>query len=138
MEHFIKKKMASNHIWATIVLSIMMIGVLFYFQWVAGVIFTILLIVLFFYVKREEHAIKKDIYHYLENVTYKVENAGKEVFFHLPLGIILYDEEYKIKWANPYMIELNGGDMLLVNHLKFTVKDCLIRFKTEAKKHGFR
>lgn len=36
------------------------------------------------------------------NISYHVKRAGDEAFNELPVGIILYDEDYEIKWANKF------------------------------------
>ena len=36
------------------------------------------------------------------NVSYHVTQAGDEVFNELPIGVLVYDENYIIKWANEY------------------------------------
>lgn len=36
------------------------------------------------------------------NISYHVNQAGDEVFNELPVGILIYDENFEIKWANRY------------------------------------
>ena len=36
------------------------------------------------------------------DISYHVSQAGDEAFNKLPVGIIVYDESYEIKWANDY------------------------------------
>ena len=36
------------------------------------------------------------------NISYHVKRAGDEAFNELPVGIIIFDDEYEIKWANRY------------------------------------
>lgn len=36
------------------------------------------------------------------NISYHVTQAGDEVFNHLPVGVLIYDDSYEIKWANEY------------------------------------
>src|SRR5699024_11365547 len=83
-----------------------------YFQWIFAVIFTALLIVVVIFVKREERQIEQNIYQYMDNLAYEVDHAGKHVFLQITMGIIIYDEDFKIKWANSYMIKLNNGEKL--------------------------
>jgi len=37
-----------------------------------------------------------------KNITYRVQAAGERAFDHLPLGIIIYDEDTKVVWSNAY------------------------------------
>lgn len=36
------------------------------------------------------------------NISYHVTQAGDEVFNNLPIGVLIYDDSYEIKWANEY------------------------------------
>ena len=36
------------------------------------------------------------------NISYHVKRAGDEAFNELPVGIVIYDDDYEIKWANRY------------------------------------
>ena len=112
MERFLKSHMTNHHIWTSIVLSLIMVVFLAYYQWMVAVVFAVLLLVIFYLVKREENKIERNMYQYLDTLSYQVQQAGKEIFLQLPMGIIIYDEKFNIKWANPYMIELNEGKKL--------------------------
>ncbi len=37
------------------------------------------------------------------NISYHVNQAGDEVFNNLPVGILVYDDSYEVKWANDYV-----------------------------------
>src|SRR5699024_7209114 len=67
----------------SIVLSLIIIAVLAYFQWIFAVIFTALLIVVVIFVKREERQIEQNIYQYMDNLAYEVDHAGKHVFLQI-------------------------------------------------------
>ena len=125
MERFVKSKLSQHHIWTSIVLSLIIIAVLAYFQWIFAVIFTVLLIVVVIFVKREERQIEQNIYQYMDNLAYEVDHAGKHVFLQIPMGIIIYDESFKIKWANPYMIKLNNGEKLYGSSLSIYGEDLI-------------
>ena len=39
----------------------------------------------------------------VESITYRVKHAGETAFNQLPLGILLYDEDYEVVWFNKYL-----------------------------------
>lgn len=123
----------SKHIWATIVLSLMMIGFLLYYEWIIGVVFLIFLLLIFFYVKTVEKRVKEEQLHYLSKLSYQVENVGENIFLHLPMGIIIYDETYHIKWANPYMVGLNNKEPLFQQSLDRYTGDLISKIKANKK-----
>lgn len=133
MEHVNKSKIRSKHVWATFVLSFIMICFLFYFQWIIGLLFTIVLVTLFYYVKREEEKKRADQTKYIAKLSYQVENAGKNIFLNLPIGIIIYDENFDIEWANPYMTELTNREPLLKKSLNIYADDLIANIKSDKE-----
>ena len=46
------------------------------------------------------------------NLSVHVNKAGDEVFSELPIGIIIYDEQYEIKWVNRYSKKIFDDELL--------------------------
>lgn len=103
MEEFERIKTNNNYIWVTYLLSIVMLFVLFYYQWIIGLVMAFLLGITYLYVRREQANIQKEQIAYITNLSYQVEHAGKEAFLQLPIGIVIYNEDFEIEWTNPYM-----------------------------------
>lgn len=133
MDQFLKSRISGNHIWAVVFLSLIMIGFLLYYQWVIGIVFFGFLVLVFYYVKMVENKVKKEQLQYLSKLSYQVDQAGEEIFLHMPMGIIIYDDAYKIKWANPYMIELNNHEPLFQKSLDFYSGALINQVKTKEK-----
>lgn len=132
LEHY-QKKIRNKYVWATYVLSFLMICFLFYFQWVIGLLFGILLLISLYYDKREEKRIQKRHINYISKLSYQVENAGKTVFFNMPIGIIIYDENYHIEWVNPYIYELNDRESVLKKSLDVYSDELISQIKEEKE-----
>ncbi|MEI3604428.1 DHH family phosphoesterase [Pseudogracilibacillus sp. SE30717A] len=132
LEHY-ERTIRNNYIWATYVLSFLMTGVLFYFQWLIGAFFLILLCISFYYNKREEKRINKQQLKYLSKLSYQVENAGKKVFINMPIGIIIYDDDYTIKWINPFIFKINDRQDVLGKTLDFFSDDLINQIKSEKE-----
>jgi len=110
-----------------------MTGFLFYFQWIVGLVFLIIIVLLFIYMKREGDRINKSQMEYISQLSYQVESAGSEVFRDMPLGILLYDDVYHIKWANPYMEELDSEQTLIGEPLDRFTGDLTDQIKSNKK-----
>lgn len=79
-------------------------NVLYLYLAFIGVGFSVAYELLFIAVRKQE---KK--YEYYEhrmklwnNITYRVKNAGETSFNELPIGIIVFDDDFKIEWSNQY------------------------------------
>src|SRR5699024_12641307 len=83
-------------------------------------------------VKREKSQIEQNINPYMDNLAYEVDHAGKHVFLQRPMGIIIYDEAFKIKWANPYMIKLNNGEKLYGSSLSIYGEDLIEEIENDT------
>src|SRR5690625_692530 len=131
LERFYSSKMGNKHIWILYVLSILVICVLFYFQKIISIVFAILFIVTFYFVNREEKNILNKQKDYITTLSYQVENAGEEIFFSIPIGIIIYNEHYNIEWVNPYIAELDGEEAILNKSLDVYSEELIPAIKSE-------
>lgn len=73
------------------------------------IIFVILAYLLFPLIKKWQNNQRK-LY---EQITFKVQNVGNEVFHHLPFGIIIFDEENNIEWTNQYIHSIYENNNLI-------------------------
>src|SRR5699024_12758226 len=39
----------------------------------------------------------------MNQLSYRVEQSGRATFLQIPIGIIIYNDDFDIKWANPCM-----------------------------------
>ena len=65
------------------------------------------------------------------NLSVHVNKAGDEVFSELPIGILIYDEQYDIKWVNRYSKKI-FNDELLERNLNEVNKELIDNLKNEA------
>lgn len=133
MEQFFKAKMKNNLIWVIVIFLLMMIGALIYYQWPIGILAAILLVVLTYAFVMKEQKIQQEVMDYLNRLSTEVDFIGEEIFLNMPIGIIVYDEAYKIKWANPYLVKLNRDQLLLGKSLKTYSEDILKAIKNKEK-----
>lgn len=89
--------------WLAVIVALMLLSVLFYYQWIVGMIATIIVILASIYIIIGEKKLVEEMQTFVENITYQIDEAGDEVFFRLPIGIIVYNDAYKIEWFNPYV-----------------------------------
>src|SRR5699024_5428292 len=82
----------------------------------------------------KEQKIQQDVMDYLNRLSTEVDFIGEEIFLNMPIGIIVYDEAYKIKWANPYLVKLNRDQLLLGKSLKTYSEDILKAIKNKENR----
>lgn len=103
MPKFLMKRWHGHHmIWAFAVLVLATI-VIFAYSWVIGLIFVLLIALLAFINWRAELTFRKQLNQYLATISYRMKKATNTAITQLPLGILIYNEERKIEWHNPYV-----------------------------------
>ena len=86
------------------------------FFWDANEFFVIALIIAmtmlnggyFVYYARQKNA---DFLSSKKQLSYRIDQVGKDVFEKMPLGILLYDETGKVVWSNPYVNGIFAQDI---------------------------
>lgn len=109
-----KRPMLSNHLWMLYILSIILLAIIFVYDWKIGIVLGIFLIASLIYSIRTEEILRRKIEKDIMNISSRVRNVTKEAVTELPFGIVLYDENFKIEWANPYMREFDSEDEQLI------------------------
>ncbi|UCZ53232.1 DHH family phosphoesterase [Bacillus shivajii] len=112
MPNFLLKRWHGYHVVSLFSIAILFIGILTYYQWKIGLLGLLSLGVVFYLLLRAKTQFEKELAAYVETLTYRVNKAGEEAVTNLPLGILLYNEEQQIQWANPYMVDLLEKDCI--------------------------
>lgn len=112
MPEVLSKRRYGLSIIALFLLSILFLGLLSYYQWHIAFVGFIVLIALSIYFIYARSLFEKEVESYIETLTHRVNKAGEEAVTNLPIGILLYNEEKEIQWANPYMRQLLPEEFL--------------------------
>lgn len=132
-----KKSGFSSHLWVIYLLSIILLAVIWYFQWVLGLIMTVLLGVSFFYSIRTEKTLQNEAEEYITTLSHRIKKVGEEALLEMPFGIILYNEDYKIEWANPYMNAFREEENLVGSSLNDLSEDLIPMLKENKGEFWF-
>lgn len=84
----------------------LLIIVIAFFSAAIAIFSFLILIGLVVYFYLEEKAFTKSLKEYQETLTYRIKKTGDDVISHLPVGIILYNEQKEVEWCNPYIYQL--------------------------------
>lgn len=109
-----RKRLLDNHLWMMYILFVILLAILFYFDWMIGMGGTVLFIFSLFFSIHQEKKRRAEIQKEIQDISTRVQVVSREVLNELPFGIILYDEDYKIEWVNPYMRKFDSEDAELI------------------------
>src|SRR5699024_10891746 len=103
LKHVDGTNIIKRHMWLAVIVALMLLSVLFYYQWFVGTIATIIVILARIYIIIGVKKLVEEMQPFVEYITYHIDEAGDEVYFSLPIGIIVYNDAYKIEWFTPYV-----------------------------------
>lgn len=132
MPEFYKKQRFLYPVYVLAFLTFVLITILVYFHWLMGMIsFFVFCIVLFFTIKFEL-AFQKRFEKYTNDTITRVKKVSNEAFNQMPIGILLYNKDYGIDWANPYLSSCLGQHSLAGWHLYDLSENLLLFIKGET------
>lgn len=129
MQDLQSKPKLSSHLWVIYLLSLILLGVIWYYHWALGLVMTVLLAASFYYSIRTERTLKNETEEYISTLSHRIKRVGEEALLEMPIGIILFNEGHFIEWANPYMNRFAEDDTLVGNSLNMLSDDLISRIK---------
>lgn len=133
----LNKTIRSKYVYYIYALFAVAIIVLIVERWYIGSIFLIAFLILYVYDVNEEKKIRKRRVQDILQLSLKVEKAGKDVFLHMPVGVILYNDAYEIEWVNPYVRRFFSEEEAWRNRSLAIIADDLIEVIESNKTETF-
>lgn len=106
MPELFKKPLVGSHLWVMYILATILVALLWYYEWMIGLIMTVFLIAAIFYSVRKEQIRVFETEEYISTLSYRVKKVGEEALLEMPIGIVLYNDDFDIEWNNPFMNKL--------------------------------
>lgn len=125
MPNSIKKRWRSYPFILLLLLTIIMVSVIAYYQWVIGVSILLILGIIVYFLFKYELSLHDEMEQYISTLSYRVKKVGEEALMQMPIGIVLYNEEHQIEWANPFIASFFVEDTLAGHHLN-TISETII------------
>ncbi|MBU8905778.1 DHH family phosphoesterase [Desertibacillus haloalkaliphilus] len=110
MPEFLKKQWYGSHMIALFSLAVVFIVIVSIYQWKIGIIGFFLLGVVLLFSFQARKRFEGNLEDYISTLSYRVNKAGEEAVVQMPIGIILYNNDSTIQWANPYMSSFLEGE----------------------------
>ncbi|AMA54562.1 cyclic-di-AMP phosphodiesterase GdpP [Bacillus inaquosorum] len=133
MPSFYEKPLFRYPIYALIALSIITILISFYFNWILGTVEVLLLAVILFFIKRADSLIRQEIDTYISTLSYRLKKVGEEALMEMPIGIMLFNDQYYIEWANPFLSSCFNESTLVGRSLYDTCESVVPLIKQEVE-----
>ncbi|ADU32538.1 DHH family phosphoesterase [Evansella cellulosilytica] len=143
MPNFLLKRWHGYHVIALFTISVIISLFLTYFHWQFGLVAFGSLTVVLYFMYRAKKQFENQLKEYISTLSYRVNKAGEEAFTNLPFGIILYNDNDKIQWVNPYVTEFLKQECVgePLNILSNTLPELLKtdrEFTVSIEEHNFK
>jgi cyclic-di-AMP phosphodiesterase len=132
MSHFYKKRMYRYPIYALIVLAVIFITVVSYFQWIIGLAGFLLLGLVIYYLMKSYQVLYEEIEDYISTLSYRVKKVGEEALMEMPIGIMLINDDYSIEWTNSFLASCFNEDTLVGRSLYDIAEQLIPLIKQET------
>lgn len=113
MPKFLRKRWHGTHVVITLIFCVLLIAILTFEHWLYGLIGLGILSALAYYSYYAEKVFEREFTDYVETLSYRVKKAGADAIQELPLGMVLFDEQKRIEWHNPFVSRMVDGVPLL-------------------------
>lgn len=132
MPNSIKKRWRSIPFILFLILSIIMMAVIAYYQWIIGVVVFLIMGIIVYYLLRYELRLYEEMENYISTLSHRVKKVGEEALLQMPIGIVLFNDEHQIEWSNSYLASVLKVETLIGRHLNTVSEGIMTVLKGEG------
>lgn len=131
-----RKRIFNNHLLIIYLLALISVAIILYHQWVLGVFMAVLVIGSFYYSFQREKARNFDTKEYITTLSHRLEKVGTEALLEMPIGIVLYNNDFEIEWINSYMNGFSDGSTLAGESLNVFSEELIPMIKEDHTEYS--
>lgn len=125
MPSYLETRSIRYPIFALIAITLIFLGVIAYYNWIFGIVGLLISIVPFYFLFLYDIQQRKETEKYITTLSYRLKKVGEEALMEMPIGIMLFNDDYYIEWANPFLASCFDEETLVGRSL-YDVGDSLI------------
>ncbi|WP_299089817.1 DHH family phosphoesterase [uncultured Metabacillus sp.] len=125
MPSLYEKPLVRYPIYVLIAVTVISVLFLYFFNWMIGLLVTVLLGAALLYLRKAVVDFQTEIEGYITTLSYRLKKVGEEALMEMPIGIMLYNDQYVIEWTNPFLTSCFDEDTLVGRSL-YDVADSLV------------
>lgn len=125
MPSFYEKPLIRYSVYALIAITVIAVLFLYFFQWIIGLFISICLGIALYFLQKAISSLHTEMEDYITTLSYRLKKVGEEALMEMPIGIMLFNDQFHIEWTNPFLTSCFDGDTLVGRSL-FDVADALV------------
>lgn len=124
-----KKRFSNNLILQIHIVPIILLLILWYYNWMIGAAMTVVLGLSFWIMLQKEERRRRLTEKYIATLSYRVKKVSEEALLKMPFGIVLYSDDYEVEWSNPFMNQFSEEDTFVGDSLQVFSEDMISEIK---------
>ncbi|MEK6447900.1 DHH family phosphoesterase [Priestia aryabhattai] len=133
MPVFTKKNVIRYPFYSLYSIALILVGIVTYHNWIIGMVGFILLLACLFLYMRMERMLSDEFETYISMLSHRLKKVGEEALMEMPIGIMLFNDEYQIEWTNPFLASCLGEDTLVGRSLYDVAESIIPLIKQEVE-----
>ncbi|WP_174734666.1 DHH family phosphoesterase [Mesobacillus harenae] len=125
MPSYIEKRLVRLPLFLLMAVSLAVLGVLSFYNWILGAVGFVLIAIPLYFIFRVDYKIRNETEAYISTLSYRVKKVGEEALMEMPIGIMLFNDDFVIEWTNPYIASCFREESLVGRSL-YDVADSLV------------
>jgi c-di-AMP phosphodiesterase-like protein len=125
MPSYLKEYSIKSPLYGMLAAGVLLLGVLAYYNWVIALVGLLILAGLFYLTLRMVEKKQRKTEEYITTLSYRLKKVGEEALLEMPIGIMLFNEDYYIEWTNPFLASCVSEDSLAGRSL-YDVADSIV------------
>jgi c-di-AMP phosphodiesterase-like protein len=125
MPSYLKEYSIKSPLYGVLAAVVLLLGVLAYYNWVIALFGLLILAGLFYLTLRMVEKKQRKTEEYITTLSYRLKKVGEEALLEMPIGIMLFNEDYYIEWTNPFLASCFSEDSLAGRSL-YDVADSIV------------
>src|SRR5688500_6372912 len=102
MPSFYDKPFIRFPIYTLIGVTVIAVLVLSFYNWIIGSNLMVILAIVLYFIKKAISDFKSEMKGYITTLSYRLKKVGEEALMEMPIGIMLFNDQYQIEWSNPF------------------------------------
>ncbi|HZG73078.1 MAG TPA: DHH family phosphoesterase [Chondromyces sp.] len=120
-------------LYGLMVVAVLLLAMLALSNWILSIIGLLLFAVIFALILQAERKINQEIEAYVSTLSHRLKRVGEEALMEMPIGILLYNEEFFIEWANPFISSYFTEDSIIGQSLYDIFEEVVPLIKQEKE-----
>lgn len=125
MPSYLEKRFTRYAIFGLMGVTVVLLGILSYYNWFIGLAGLVLTAFPFYILFLLDYRQRKETEKYITTLSYRVKKVGEEALMEMPIGIMLFNDDYYIEWTNPFLASCFAEDTLVGRSL-YDIADSII------------